>query len=96
MADARVCMTTLQHALARAARVFRVRGSINKKQGDNVIKNTNTNTFKMSDCRIGLGCGWLGLGRDRLWSLSDEALFRSHVNSLEHPSTQTLSTSFRY
>ena len=62
MADARVCMTTLQHALARAARVFRVRGSINKKQGDNVIKNTNTNTFKMSDCRIGLGCGWLGLG----------------------------------
>ena len=34
--------------------------------------------------------------RDRLWSLSDEALFRSHVNSFEHPSTQTLSTSFPY
>jgi hypothetical protein len=29
--------------------------TINKKQGDNVIKNTNTNNqFKMSDCRSNL------------------------------------------
>ena len=34
--------------------------------------------------------------RSTVVSLSDEALFRSHVNSLEHPSTQTLSTSFPY